>query len=382
MKLPIYMDNHATTRVDREVLEEMLPCFSEHYGNPESATHVLGKEAEDWVEKARVRVSKLIHAHPQEIIFTSGATESNNLVLKGLAKPGAHFISVATEHKSILDPLRFLESTGCSVTLLKVNPEGLIDLNELRNAISNKTILISVMAANNEIGVIQPIGEIANIAREKGILFHSDATQSIGRIPFDVNALGLDMVSFTAHKMYGPKGVGALWIKKKQPKIHLVPQLHGGGHEEGMRSGTLNVPGIVGFGKASEIAGRALPEEIKKISALRDRLLAKLKKELDCISENGSMKQRLPGNLNLCFEGAESAAVLLALHNEVALSTGSACSSARVEPSHVLKALGLPDKKVMSSIRFGIGRFNTPEEIDTAVEKIVPVVKRLRAMAG
>lgn len=378
MKLPIYMDNHATTAVDTRVAEEMMPCLIQHYGNADSRAHVFGREAEKLVEVARVRVAALIGAEAKEIVFTSGATESNNLALKGVVRKGGHIISAVTEHRSILDSLKFLEGEGCSVTYLKVSREGLVDLGALSRAITAKTSLISVMMANNEIGVIQPIAEIGQIAKERGILFHSDATQAVGRIPVDVQGLHLDLVSFSAHKMYGPKGIGALWVRRRNPHVDLVAQIHGGGHERGHRSGTLNVPGIVGFGKACEIAGQEMTEEARRIARLRDRLMEGLCRELRNISVNGSFTKRLSGNLNLSFDGVDAQAALLAVGEEIALSTGSACSSARTEPSHVLKALGLNDETALSAIRFGIGRFNTEEEIDYTVTKIAQTVGRLR----
>jgi len=380
MKLPIYMDNHATTPLDPGVLEEILPCFTRDFGNPESTSHSLGRTAETLVEKARQRIASLISARAEEIIFTSGATESNNLVLKGIAEKRGHVITVVTEHKSVLDPCRFLERSGCEITYLRVGKDGLINLEDLKRAITGKTILISVMMANNEIGVIQPMEAIGKITQEKGILFHSDATQAVGRIPVNVNVLGVDFISFSAHKMYGPKGIGALWIRKKQPKIRLVPQMHGGGQEQGIRSGTLNVPAIVGFGKTAQIAEACLPKEMKRLEQLRSRLLRCFQSELDEVFVNGSLEQRLPGNLNLCFRHVEAEAILLALQDEIALSTGSACASARTEPSHVLKALGLAPEDALSSLRFGLGRFNTEEDVDMAVTRVSAVVKRLRAM--
>lgn len=378
MKLPIYIDNHATTQVDPRVLEEMLPCLNQNYCNPDSATHSFGRTAEKLIETARSRVAALIGAEAKEIIFTSGATESNNLALKGIAKKGSHIISVVTEHRSLLDPLKFLEGEGCQVTYLKVNRDGIVDLEELKRSIKPNTVLISIMMANNEIGVIQPMEAIGRIAKEKGILFHSDATQAVGRIPFDVQKLNLDLVSFSAHKMYGPKGVGALWVRRKNPHVNLTSQIQGGGHERGLRSGTLNVPGIVGFGKACEIAGQVLEEETKRISKLRDRLLEGFRRALPDISVNGSVTERLPGNMNISFSGIDAQAVLLAVGEEIALSTGSACSSQRNEPSHVLKAIGLSDELALAAIRFGLGRFSTEDEVDYTVKKVAETVTRLR----
>ncbi|GEM_PF-24108 len=375
-----YMDNHATTAVDPRVAEEMIPCFAQTYGNAGSATHVFGREAAKFVESARERVAHLVNAEAREIIFTSGATESNNLVLKGVAKKGAHIISVVTEHKSVIDPLKFLEASGVAVTYLRVDREGKINLEELKQVICPETVLISVMMANNETGVILPVAEIGRISKEKGILFHSDATQAVGRIPVDVKKLSFDLMSFSAHKMYGPKGVGALYVRRRDaPQIHLVTQQHGGGHEQGLRSGTLNVPGIAGFGKACVIAAQELPAEGPRLASLRNRLLAGLEKNIPDIAVNGSLENRLPGNLNVSFPGCDAQSILLALADEIALSAGSACSSSsRTEPSHVLVALGFGRERAFSSIRFGLGRFNTEEEVDYAVKRVTETVSGLR----
>lgn len=384
MKLPIYMDYHATTPVDPRVLRVMLPYFSEKFGNPASRNHRFGWEAEEAVERARKQVAELIGAQPKEIVFTSGATESDNLALKGVAEAyrhrGDHIITVATEHKAVLDSARRLEAQGFRVTYLPVRPDGLIDLDQLRAAITDRTILISVMYANNEIGVVQPIREIGRIAKEKGVLFHTDAVQAAGKIPIDVEADGIDLASLSAHKMYGPKGIGALYVRRRNPRVELVPLIDGGGHERGLRSGTLNVPAIVGFGEACAICRREMPEESQRLRQLRDRLLNQILAELDEVYINGSMEHRLPNNLNLSFRYVDAEALLTALP-DVALSSGAACSSANLEPSHVLRALGRGDDLVHSSIRFGLGRFTTQEEVDYVAGRIVEAVKKLRELS-
>lgn len=384
MKLPIYMDYHATTPVDPRVLRVMLPYFSEKFGNPASRNHRFGWEAEEAVERARKQVAELIGAQPKEIVFTSGATESDNLALKGVAEAyrhrGDHIITVATEHKAVLDSARRLEAQGFRVTYLPVGPDGLIDLDQLRAAITDRTILISVMYANNEIGVVQPIREIGRIAKEKGVLFHTDAVQAAGKIPIDVEADGIDLASLSAHKMYGPKGIGALYVRRRNPRVELVPLIDGGGHERGLRSGTLNVPAIVGFGEACAICRREMPEESQRLRQLRDRLLNQILAELDEVYINGSMEHRLPNNLNLSFRYVDAEALLTALP-DVALSSGAACSSANLEPSHVLRALGRGDDLVHSSIRFGLGRFTTQEEVDYVAGRIVEAVKKLRELS-
>lgn len=384
--LPIYMDHHATTPLDPRVLEEMLPFLEEDFGNAASREHVFGQRARRAVEKARGQIASLINADPEEIIFTSGATESNNLALKGVTEScrdkGNHIITVVTEHKAVLDPCKYLEGKGYRVTYLAVNREGLIDLDRLSRAVGDKTILISVMAAHNEIGVIQPIEEIGKIAQGKGILFHSDAAQAVGKIPVDVKKCNVDILSFSAHKMYGPKGIGVLWVRRKNPKIRLAAQIHGGGHEQGLRSGTLNVPGIVGFGKACEIAKQELPEEIKRIAGLRDRLLEGFRSGLGEICVNGSLTHRLPVNLNVSFPKVEEDSLIMALQNEIAVSSGSACDSANPEPSYVLKAIGLSRELARNSIRFGLGRFNTAEEVDFVIRRVVQVVKKIQDTAG
>jgi len=384
VKLPIYMDNHATTQVDPRVLEAMLPYFTEKFGNAASRNHEFGWKAEEAVETARAQIARLIHASPREIIFTSGATESNNLALKGAAEAyrskGNHIITEAAEHKAVLDACKRLEQSGCEVTYLPVNRDGLINLEDLRRAITPKTILISIMHANNEIGVIQPIQEIGRIAKEKKVLFHVDAAQSIGKIPVDVEQFGIDLLSISGHKIYGPKGIGALYVRRKDPRVDLTPSIDGGGHERGLRSGTLNVPGIVGLGKACEIAQKEISAEGERLIRLRDKLKESIMGRLDGTTINGSMAHRLPGNLNLSFAGVEGDALLMGI-NDVAVSSGSACTTATLEPSHVLRALGVSEDLAHSSIRFGIGRFNTEEEVDYVADRVVETVKRLRELS-
>jgi cysteine desulfurase len=384
MKLPIYMDYHATTPVDPRVLEAMLPYFNAHFGNPASRNHAFGWEAEEAVEHARKQVADLIGANPKEIIFTSGATEANNLAIKGVAEmyreKGNHIITCVTEHKAVIDTCKKLEKQGARVTYLPVQKDGRISLDDLRAAITEKTILITIMTANNEIGVLQPIEEIGAIAKEKGILFHTDAVQAVGKVPFDVTRAKADLVSMSAHKMYGPKGVGALYVRRRNPRVLLAEQISGGGHERGMRSGTLNVPGIVGFGKAAELCRLEMAADTDRLSKLRDRLNEKLHKNLDEIYINGSVEHRLPHNLNISFAYVEGESLLMGI-NDVAVSSGSACTSASLEPSYVLKALGAGDDLAHSSIRFGLGRWTTDEEVDYVVEKLTSVVRRLREMS-
>jgi len=384
LKFPIYMDSHATTPVDPRVLEAMLPFFTERFGNAASRNHAFGWQAEEAVETGRKQVADLIGASAKEIVFTSGATESDNLAIKGVAhmyrNQGDHIVTVQTEHKAVIDTCKRLEKEGFRVTYLPVRKDGLVDLDELRDALGEKTILISVMMANNEIGVIQPVAEIGRIARERRILFHTDAVQAAGKVPLDVNAIHADLVSLSAHKMYGPKGVGALYVRRKDPRVLLVPVIDGGGHERGMRSGTLNVTGIVGFGKAAQIAAREMTAESATLGALRDRLLDGLRNELDEIHVNGSLEHRLPNNLNVSFAYVEGESLLMGI-NDIAVSSGSACTSASLEPSYVLKALGTGDELAHSSIRFGLGRFNTAEEVDYVIDKVSSVVKRLREMS-
>ncbi|MGD0957586.1 MAG: IscS subfamily cysteine desulfurase [Candidatus Acidiferrales bacterium] len=384
VKLPVYMDNHATTRVDPRVLDAMLPYFTEKYGNAASRNHEFGWKAEEAVETARGQIARLIHATPREIIFTSGATESDNLALKGVAEAyrakGNHIITQATEHKAVLDTCKRLEKSGCEVTYLPVAKDGRIDLDDLRRAIAPKTILISIMHANNEIGVLQPIDEIGRIAKEKNVIFHVDAAQFVGRIPVDVEKSGIDLLAISAHKIYGPKGVGALYVRRKNPRVELSPIIDGGGHERGVRSGTLNVPGIVGLGKACEICEKEMAAEMERLRALRDKLKEAIQSRLDGTFVNGSMEHRLPNNLNLSFAGVEGDALLMGI-NDVAVSSGSACTSATLEPSYVLRALGVPEDLAHSSIRFGLGRFNTEEEVDYVAGRVIETVKRLRELS-
>jgi cysteine desulfurase len=384
MKLPIYLDNHATTRTDPRVFEAMKPYFTEVFGNAASRNHEFGWEAEEAAEKARKQIADLIGATAKEIVFTSGATESNNLAIKGIAEMyaerGNHIITQATEHKAVLDTCKRLEKDGIRVTYLPVQTNGLIDLQQLRDAITDKTILISIMYASNEIGVIQPIQEIGKIAKEKGVLFHTDAVQAVGKIPVNVIADNIDVLSMTAHKLYGPKGVGALYVRRRNPRVQITAQMDGGGHERGMRSGTLNVPGIVGFGAACELAKNEMAQEAKQLQYLRDKLKDKLMTELDEVYINGSWEHRLPHNLNISFAYVEGESLLMGI-NDVAVSSGSACTSATLEPSYVLKALGAGDDLAHSSIRFGIGRFNTEEEVDYVANKVIDVVKKLRELS-
>jgi cysteine desulfurase len=384
LKFPIYFDNHATTPVDPRVLEAMLPFFTEQFGNAASRNHKYGWDAEQAVETARAQIALLIGASAKEIVLTSGATESDNLAIKGAAymyrEKGDHIITVVTEHKAVIDSCKRLEKEGFRVTYLPVGKDGLIDLDLLRDTITDTTILITIMAANNEIGVLQPIASIGALAKERGVLFHTDAVQAAGKVLFDVNAMKVDMASLSAHKIYGPKGVGALYVRRRNPRVLLTPIIDGGGHERGMRSGTLNVPGIVGFGKACEIARQEMEPENARIRTLRDRLNAKLHAGLDELYINGSMEHRLPGNLNISFAYVEGESLLMGI-NDVAVSSGSACTSASLEPSYVLKALGTGDELAHSSIRFGLGRFNTEEEVDYVAAKIVDVVSKLREMS-
>jgi len=384
LKLPIYMDNHATTRTDPRVLEAMLPYFCDTYGNAASRNHEFGWVAEHAVEQARAQIAQLIGATAKEIIFTSGATESDNLAIKGVAEmyreKGDHIITQATEHKAVLDSCKRLEKHGFRVTFLPVQKDGRLDLDDLKRALDDKTVLVTIMAANNEIGVLQPIREIGALCHQRGVLFHSDAVQAIGKVPFDVIADNVDIASISAHKFYGPKGVGALYVRRKNPRVQLVAQIDGGGHERGMRSGTLNVPGIVGLGKACELAGAQMAEEATKLAGLRDRLKTAIMGQLDEVYINGSMEHRLPGNLNLSFAYVEGESLLMGI-NDVAVSSGSACTSATLEPSYVLKALGAGDDLAHSSIRFGIGRFNTEAEVDYVATRVVETVNRLRELS-
>jgi cysteine desulfurase len=384
IKLPIYMDYHATTPVDPRVVETMLPYFSNDFGNAASRNHPFGWKAEEAVENARAQIARLVGASPKEIIFTSGATESNNLAIKGAAEmyreKGNHIITEVTEHKAVLDTCKRLEKYGYQVTYLPVEKDGRINLDDLKRAITPKTILISIMYANNEIGVVQPIAEIGKIAKERGVLFHVDGVQAAGKVPVDVNRDGIDLLSLTAHKMYGPKGVGALYVRRRNPRVQLSAIIDGGGHERGMRSGTLNVPGIAGFGKAAELCEKEMPEESARLRGLRDRLRDRILSKLDEVYINGSMEHRLPHSLNMSFAYVEGESLLMGI-NDVAVSSGSACTSATLEPSYVLKALGLGEDIAHSSIRFGLGRFNTQEEVDYVSDRVTGVVEKLRELS-
>ncbi|MFM7186697.1 MAG: IscS subfamily cysteine desulfurase [Armatimonadota bacterium] len=382
--LPIYLDNNATTRTDPRVVEAIIPFFSNTYGNAASKSHPFGWAAEEAVDKARAQVASLIGADPREIVFTSGATESNNLAIKGIAEmyaeKGDHIITVVTEHKAVLDTCKHLEASGKSVTYLEVDETGLIDIDALKAAITDKTVLISVMAANNEIGVLQPIREIGAICKERGIIFHTDATQAVGKIPFNVEELGIDLASFTAHKMYGPKGIGALYVRRRAPRVRLSAQIDGGGHERGFRSGTLNVTGIVGFGEAAALCQAEMAADAARLQALRDAMEVRLLAEIPECQVNGNREHRLPGLLNISFGFVEGESLLMGLC-DVALSSGSACTSASLEPSYVLKALGVGDELAHSSLRFGLGRFTTPEDVEWVTEKVISEVARLREMS-
>jgi cysteine desulfurase len=384
VKLPIYLDNNATTRTDPRVVDAMLPYFTEIYGNAASRNHSFGWEGEEAVDKAREQVAALMGADPKEIIFTSGATESDNLALKGVAEmyqeKGNHIITQVTEHKAVLDAAKHLEKKGFEITYLDVDDTGLVHPEQVRDAITDRTILVSIMYANNEIGTVHPIREIGAVCKERGVLFHTDAVQGVGKIPFDVNADNIDLASVTAHKIYGPKGVGAIYVRRRGPRVRLVPQIDGGGHERGFRSGTLNVPGIVGFGKACELCMNEMESETRRSEALRMRLQNRIQEKVTEVYLNGHPDKRLPGNLNLSFAYVEGESLLMGL-NEVALSSGSACTSASLEPSYVLRALGVGEELAHSSLRFGIGRFNTEEEIDYVADHVVSTVNRLRDMS-
>lgn len=389
LKLPIYLDNNATTPMDKRVLDAMMPYFTEYFGNAASRNHEFGWRAEEIVDWSRNTIAKYIGADEKEIVFTSGATESDNLAIKGIvemyASKGDHIITITTEHKAVLDTFKALERKGIKATYLPVNKEGFVDLDELRNAITDKTVLVSIMAANNEIGVIQDIENIGKICREKGVLFHTDATQAIGKMAFDVNKMNVDLASFTAHKIYGPKGIGALYVRKKNPRVKLASQMDGGGHERNMRSGTLNVPGIAGFGKAVELAVTEMGTELPRIQVLRDKLWTGINAQLDEIYINGpdpieKPEWRLPGNLNASFAFVEGEAMMMGI-KDIAVSSGSACTSASLEPSYVLKALGVTEDLAHTSIRFGLGRYTTEEEIDYTLECVVKAVNHLRDMS-
>ncbi len=384
MKKPIYMDYHATTPVDPRVLQAMLPYFTEKFGNAASRNHSFGWEGEQAVEKGRQQIADLIGASPKEIIFTSGATESNNLAIKGVAEmyaeKGDHIITAVTEHKAVHDTCKNLQKRGRQVTFLRVRPDGLVDLDELRAAITPRTILISIMHANNEIGVLQPIREIGRIAKERGVLFHTDATQAAGKVPLNVAEDNVDLLSISAHKIYGPKGIGALYVRRKNPRVQLTAQMDGGGHERGMRSGTLNVTGIVGLGEACAICREEMAAESERLRGLRDRLKTKLEAGLTEVYVNGSMEHRLTNNLNMSFAYVEGESLLMGI-KDVAVSSGSACTSATLEPSYVLKALGVGDELAHTSIRFGLGRFNTAEEVDYVAARIIETVDKLRELS-
>jgi len=377
---PIYLDNQATTPVDDRVLAAMLPYFTERFGNPSSVGHIYGWEAEAAIKQAREILANAIHASPEEIIFTSGATEANNLAIKGVAESyfdrGRHIITLQTEHNAVLDPCHYLRSLGFDVTFLPVESDGLIDLNLLEKTLRSDTILVSVMAANNEIGVLQPLEAIGDLCHAHQVLFHTDAAQAIGKIPLDVEAMHIDLMSLTAHKVYAPKGIGALYVRRRNPRVQIAPQIHGGGHERGLRSGTLYPPQIVGFAKAVELAIAEMSSESQRLTELRDRLWQRVS-QLDGIQLNGHATQRLPGNLNISIKGIDGQALLLGVQPMIAVSSGSACTSAKIEPSHVLRALGLPDELAYASMRFGIGRFNTVEEVDRAADVVVETVRSL-----
>ncbi len=384
MKLPIYLDNNATTPCDPRVVEAMIPYFTEHFGNSASRNHPFGWAAEEAVDYAREQVAKLIGADPKEIIFTSGATEGDNLAIKGVfdmyASKGNHIITANTEHKAVLDTCKHIEKLGGEVTYLEVKPDGRIDLGELEAAIKPNTILISIMYANNEIGCIQPVREISSIARKHGVLFFTDATQAVGKIPVDVNKDGIDLLTFTGHKIYGPKGIGALYVRRKNPRVKVTAQMDGGGHERGMRSGTLNVTGIVGFGKACELCMNEMEADAARISQMRDRLEQALTK-IEESYVNGSIEHRLPHVTNISFKYVEGEGLMMGFNKNIALSSGSACTSASLEPSYVLKALGLGDDLAHSSLRFGLGRFTTDDQIDYTIEHVTQTVNKLREMS-
>jgi cysteine desulfurase len=383
VRLPIYMDNQATTRTDPRVVAAMLPFFSEEYGNAASRNHVFGWHAEEAVDRARTQLAELIGAEAKDLVFTSGATESNNLALKGAAqmlrRQSNHIVTVQTEHRAVLDPCRRLQRDGFEVTFLPVDRFGRVTPSEVADAITERTILVSVMLANNEIGTLHPVGEIGRICKERKVLLHTDATQAVGKVPVNVDLLQADLLSLSAHKMYGPKGIGALYIRRRNPHVRLEPLFDGGGHERGMRSGTLPVPLIVGFGKACELCRQEMADEATRLRSLREKLHAGLREHLDGVTLNGHPTERLPGNLNLSFADVRGEALLMALKN-VAVSSGSACTSASVEPSYVLRALGVPDDLAHSSIRFGLGRFNAEEEVDFVIGEVVLHVRHLRSL--
>jgi cysteine desulfurase len=380
---PIYLDNNATTRTDPRVLEAMLPFFTERYGNAASRHHAFGRDAEEAVQQAREQVAGLIGAEAREIVFTSGATESDNLALKGAAwmqrqlKKGSHLVTAATEHHAVLDPAKRLQRDGFQLTILPVDRHGQVSVDQVAAALTEQTVLVSIMAANNEVGSLQPIADIGRLCKERGVLFHTDAVQAVGKVPLDVEVCGIDLLSLTAHKMYGPKGVGALYVRRRNPHVRLEPLFEGGGHERGLRAGTLPVPLIVGFGQACELNREAMAEESQRLLHLRERLRAGIMGGLTGVSLNGHPTDRLPGNLNLSFAGIHGEALLTSLKN-LAVSSGSACTSANPEPSYVLRAMAVPDDLAQGSIRFGLGRFNTEEEVDWAIGEVIRAVNRLR----
>ncbi len=380
----VYLDNNATTPVDPQVLEAMLPYFTEKFGNAASRSHSFGWEAEEGVEHARQQIASVINADPKEIVFTSGATESDNIALKGVAAmyadQGKHIITQVTEHKAVIDPAKYLEQQGYRVTFLPVDKHGLIDLDQLKDALRDDTILVSIMHGNNEIGTLQRVAEIGQLCKEKGVLFHTDACQTFGKVPIDVQEMGIDLLSCSAHKIYGPKGVGALYARRRRPRVRCEPVIHGGGHERGMRSGTLNVPLIVGFGQAAELCQTHMEAESKRLSLLRDRLRDGILSQLDEVAVNGHPVDRTPTNMNISFAYVEGESLMMGF-NDLAVSSGSACTSASLEPSYVLKALGVGDELAHSSIRFSVGRFNTEEEIDHAIKRVVETVNKLREMS-
>jgi cysteine desulfurase len=384
VKTPIYMDNNATTRTDPRVVEAMLPYFTEKFGNAASRNHSFGWEAEEAVDNAREQIANLIGAGAKEIVFTSGATESNNLAIKGVAsmyrKKGDHIVTVVTEHKAVLDPCKRLERDGYKVTFLPVDRDGRVSAEQLAAALTDKTILVSIMSANNEIGTLQPIAEIGKLCKQRGILFHTDGVQAVGKVPVNVEAMGIDLLSLSGHKIYGPKGIGALYVRRKDPRVRLDPLIDGGGHERGMRSGTLPVPLIVGLGAACEFCRKEMEGEAKRLLGLRERLQQRITSQLEDVYLNGHPTERLPGNLNLSFAYVEGEALMMGI-KDVAVSSGSACTSASLEPSYVLKALGVGDELAHSSIRFGLGRFNTEQEVDFVADDVVRAVNHLRQMS-
>jgi cysteine desulfurase len=384
VKTPIYMDNNATTRTGPRVVNAMLPYFTEKFGNAASRNHAFGWEAEEAVDNAREQIANLIGAGAKEIVFTSGATESNNLAIKGVAsmyrKKGNHIVTVVTEHKAVLDPCKRLERDGYKVTFLPVDKDGRVSAEQVAAALTDKTILVSIMSANNEIGTIQPIAEIGKLCKQRGVLFHTDAVQAVGKVPVDVEKMGIDLLSLSGHKIYGPKGIGALYVRRKDPRVRLDPLIDGGGHERGMRSGTLPVPLIVGLGEACELCQKEMEAEERRLLGLRERLQQRITSQLEDVYLNGHPVERLPGNLNLSFAYVEGEALMMGI-KDVAVSSGSACTSASLEPSYVLKALGVGDELAHSSIRFGLGRFNTEEEVDFVADDVVRAVNHLRQMS-